>query len=211
MARMSCFTSNLLRTTCFGQGVEQLGIASAGWWRGRRRPARPGRGRGSAPTVRLARLRANHGLSGAVIQSASTGAAVARRRLRRASASPSACGRTVSPVRGCFVTGSPAASTISPRGAGLHADRREERLHAVVVGLAPAVERMMVALGTGDAHAEEHLRQRARRLARLGDDLVEVRRRRPRRAAPRRSAARARTGRTACSPPGCRESSGSSA
>src|SRR6516164_3798083 len=53
-------------------------------------------------------------------------------------------------------------------------DRGEERLHALIVGLAPAIERVMMALGTGDAQAEKNLRQRAGPVARFGYDLVEV-------------------------------------
>src|SRR5262252_7395338 len=51
--------------------------------------------------------------------------------------------------------------------------RREERLHPEVVVLAPAIERMMMALGTGDANAEKDLRDRACRVAGPGNNLVE--------------------------------------
>src|SRR5437764_1306217 len=51
----------------------------------------------------------------------------------------------------------------------------EERLHAVIVSLAPAVEGMMMALGAGDADTEKHLRQAAGRLAGPGNDTMERR------------------------------------
>src|SRR6516225_4073740 len=52
--------------------------------------------------------------------------------------------------------------------------RSKERLHAVIIGRAPAVEGMMVALRTGDAQAQENLRQGAGPVAGFGHDLVEV-------------------------------------
>src|SRR5260370_33275522 len=58
--------------------------------------------------------------------------------------------------------------------AGPQSKRGEKRLHAVVIGLAPAVEGMMMALGTGDAQTEEDLGQSAGPVAGLGHDLVEV-------------------------------------
>ena len=154
--------------------------------------------------MRLARLRANHGLSG-------RGHPVGERRPRVAlRPPPSAAGtarawaRLVSPVRGLRASRRAAREQHLVARAAADGDRREERGHAVVIGLAPAVERMVVALGAGDAHAEEDLRQRAGRLARLGDRLVKGWPARPRSAVPRPSRSRARTGRTACSAPGCR-------
>src|SRR5687768_15205745 len=58
---------------------------------------------------------------------------------------------------------------------GLERERREECGHAEVIGLAPAVERMMMAFRTRDPHAEQYLRERAGSVARLVRDLVEVR------------------------------------
>src|SRR6202030_2498748 len=52
----------------------------------------------------------------------------------------------------------------------------EEGLHPEIVRLAPAVERVVMALGAGDAHAEQDLGKRACPLAWLGRDLVERRR-----------------------------------
>src|SRR5262249_58913343 len=58
--------------------------------------------------------------------------------------------------------------------AGRQGDLSEKRLHAVIVGLAPAVEGVMVALGTGDTQTQEDLGQSAGPVAGLGHNLVEV-------------------------------------
>jgi len=51
---------------------------------------------------------------------------------------------------------------------------REKAGHAVVIRLAPAVERVVVALRARDAHAEKYLRHRVSHLAGLAHDLVEM-------------------------------------
>ena len=53
-------------------------------------------------------------------------------------------------------------------------DLREERFHAKVISLAPAIERMMVALRALDARAEQHLRDRRGLLAGLLDRFEDV-------------------------------------
>ena len=58
---------------------------------------------------------------------------------------------------------------------GLAPDLREEVGEAVVVVHRPAVERMVVALGTLDPHPHEHLRDVFRHLQRVGFVLVVIR------------------------------------
>ena len=53
----------------------------------------------------------------------------------------------------------------------------EERRHAVVVVLRPALERMVVALGTLQASAKEHLRDRLDAVVGVGRRAIEVGRR----------------------------------
>ena len=134
--------------------------------RARRRPARPGRGPGSAPRRGWPGCGRR---TGCPAPSSSRPGSARRSPFGRLAGigRRAASRRTVAPVRGCFAVASPWTATASTAPIFRTRDRREERRHAEVVGLAPAVERVMVALGTGDAHAEEHLRQRARRLARL--------------------------------------------
>ena len=66
------------------------------------------------------------------------------------------------------------ADVISGVESAPDADVAEEGAHAVIVRLAPPVEGVVVALGAGDANAQEHLRQRARHRPRLARRLEEV-------------------------------------
>ncbi len=125
------------------------------WSSGNRRPARRCRGPENGPTSRLTRQRASQGLSRDVIQSARIVAAVPRRGLPRGLRSQRRGRRPLRPSADAASRAWPSAPTTRPRAVGLKGNLREEGLHAVIVGLAPAVVGMMVALGARDADAQE--------------------------------------------------------
>ena len=79
-------------------------------------------------------------------------------------------------VTGCRISPPPLLKTICSRGsAGFAANLREESGELVIVTHLPAVERMVVALGTLNPRSQKYLGNIFRELERVPFILVEVR------------------------------------